>query len=345
MKAVKLYKAGDVRIEEMPRPEPKSGEVLVRLKAVGVCGSDIHYFKDGRIGDTPIQSPLVLGHEPAGVIEGVGEGVTQFGIGDRVAVDPALSCGVCEWCIQGNPNLCPNVRFFGSPPVDGAFREFLTHPAHAVFKLPRGLSFADGAMLEPFGVAIHAVDLGKIRTAYTAAILGVGSIGLCVLQLVRLSGAAKIFVTDLIDDRLDLARRLGADVALRADDDPVERIQKLTGGRGVDVVFEAAGALDTPQQAMEILKPGGTLVLIGICPEDRIPLKASAARRKGVTIRLARRMKHVYPRAIRLAERNMVDLKCLVTHRYPLERIAEAFDVVGGYRDGVIKAIITVGEW
>ncbi len=345
MKAVKLYRAGVLRTEEMPRPEPKPGEVLVRIKAVGVCGSDIHYFKDGRIGDTPIRSPLVLGHEPAGVIEAVGKWVTQFEIGDRVAVDPALSCGVCECCLEGNPNLCPDVRFFGSPPVDGAFREFLTHPAHAVFKLSDGLSFADGAMLEPFGVAVHAVDLGKIRTGTSAAILGVGSIGLCVLQLARLSGAAEIFVTDLIDSRLDLARQLGADVALRADDDPVGRIRKLTGGRGVDVVFEAAGAVETPQQAVDLLKPGGTLVLIGICPEDRIPLKASAARRKGITIRMARRMKHVYPRAIRLAERNTVDLKCLVTHRYPLERIAEAFDVVGGYKDGVIKAIITAGDW
>lgn len=344
MKAVKLYKAGDLRIEEMPRPEPKPGEVLVRIKAVGVCGSDVHYFKDGRIGDTIIRSPIILGHEPAGVIEAVGEGVAQFKAGDRVAVDPALSCGVCEWCIEGNPNLCPDVRFFASPPVDGAFREFLTHPAHAVFKLPESLSFADGAMLEPLGVAIHAADLGKIRTGYSAAILGVGSIGLCVLQLARLGGATEIFVTDLIDSRLDLAQHLGADVAVHADDDPVGRIWELTGGRGVDVVFEAAGALETPQQAMELLKPGGTLVLIGICPEDRIPLKASAARRKGITIRMVRRMKHVYPRAIRLAERNMVDLKCLVTHHYPLERIAEAFDVVGEYKDNVVKAIITAGE-
>jgi len=342
MKVVKLHKAGDLRLEEMPRPEPGAGEVLVRIKSVGVCGSDVHYFKDGRIGDTLVERPIVLGHEPAGVIEAVGEGVTQFEIGDRVALDPALSCGVCEWCSEGNPNLCPNVRFFGTPPTDGAFREFLTHPAHAVFKLPESLDFADGAMLEPLGVAIHAVDLGKMRTAYTAAILGVGSIGLCVLQLARLSGAADLFVTDLIDSRLELARRLGADVALRADDDPVQRIHALTRGRGVDVVFEAAGALETPQQGVDVLKPGGTLVLIGICPEDRIPLKATAARRKGITIRLARRMKHVYSRAIRLAERNMVDLKCLVTHRYPLEQIAEAFDVVGGYKDGVVKALIEV---
>jgi L-iditol 2-dehydrogenase len=344
MKAVKLHKAGDLRTEEMPKPEPGPGEVLVRIQAVGVCGSDVHYYRDGRIGDTIIRNPIVLGHEPAGVIEAVGERVAQFGIGDRVAVDPALSCGVCEWCLEGNPNLCPDVRFFGTPPTDGAFREFLTHPAHAVFKLPDDLSFSEGAMLEPFGVAVHAVDLGKVRTGYSAAILGVGSIGLCVLQLARLGGAAEIFVTDLIDSRLDLARRLGADVALRADNDPVGCIRELTGGRGVDVVFEAAGALETPQQAVDLLKPGGASVLIGICPEDRIPLRASAARRKGITIRMARRMKHVYPRAIRLAERNMVDLKCLVTHRYPIERIAEAFDVVGGYQDGVVKAIVTAGE-
>jgi len=218
----------------------------------------------------------------------------------------------------------------------------LTHPAHAVFKLPEGLDFADGAMLEPLGVAVHAVDLGKMRTAYTAAILGVGSIGLCVLQLARLSGATDLFVTDLIDGRLELARHLGADIALRADDAPVQLIQALTRGRGVDVVFEAAGALETPQQGVGMLKPGGTLVLIGICPEDRIPLRATVARRKGITIRMVRRMKHIYPRAIRLAERNMVDLKSLVTHRYPLERIVEAFDVVGGYKDGVVKAVIEV---
>lgn len=340
MKAAKLHKAGDLRLEEMPSPGPGPGEVLVRIKAVGVCGSDVHYFRDGRIGDTLVERPIILGHEPAGVVEAVGEGVAQFEIGDRVALDPALSCGVCEWCLEGNPNLCPEVRFFGTPPTDGAFREVLTHPAHAVFKLPESLDFSDGAMLEPLGVAVHAVDLGKVRAAHTAAVLGVGSIGLCVLQLARLSGAADLFVTDLIDGRLELARRLGADVALRADDASVQLIQVLTRGRGVDVVFEAAGALETPQQGVDLLKPGGTLVLIGICPEDRIPLKATAARRKGITIRLVRRMKNIYPRAIRLAERNMVDLKVLVTHRYPLERIVEAFDVVGGYKDGVVKALI-----
>lgn len=341
MKVARLYHARDLRIEDAPIPYPGPGEILVRIKAVGVCGSDVHYFKDGRIGDTVVQEPLILGHEPAGVVEEVGPGVTHVAVGDRVAVDPAISCGVCEWCLEGHPNLCPHVQFFGTPPINGAFREFLTHPAYGVFKLPDPMELVEGAMLEPLGVGIHAVDLGKVRTAYTVAILGVGSIGLSVLQLVRLSGASEVFVTDRIDVRLDLARRLGADVAIHAGrEDPVARIQDLTGGRGVDVVFEAAGALETSQQGVDVLKPGGTLALIGICPDDQIPLRASPSRRKGITICMVRRMKNVYPRAIRLAEKGMVDLNSLVTHRYPLARIMEAFDVVGGYKDGVVKAVV-----
>ena len=342
MKAARLYGIGDIRIDEVPRPSPGPGEALVRVKAVGICGSDVHYFKEGRIGEVVVSEPLVLGHEPAGVVEAVGEGVEHLKPGDRVAVDPAIPCGRCEWCERGHPNLCPSVRFFGTPPVDGALREYITHPAEALFKLPEGLDYECGAMLEPFGVALHAVDLAHLKPGQRIAVFGVGVIGLFVVQLARLSGAVRIFATDLFPSRLELAGRFGADEVFRPDlEDPVAGIMEATGGRGVDVAFEAAWVHGTVEQAVEALAPGGTLVLIGIpLGEDVVSFRASSSRRKGLTVKMVRRMKHAYPRAIRMAEKGLVDLKSPITHRFPLEEVQRAFETAAECRDGVVKVMV-----
>ncbi|MDP2958130.1 MAG: alcohol dehydrogenase catalytic domain-containing protein, partial [Longimicrobiales bacterium] len=195
----------------MPRPEVRPGEVLVRVQAVGVCGSDLHYYLDGRIGDTVAEQPLVLGHEFAGVIEEVGPGVTGLSVGQRVAVDPAIPCGQCEFCLKGNPNLCTLVRFCGTPPTDGALQELISWPAHLAYPLPGSIDAAQGALLETLGVGIHAVDLGKIRLADRVAVLGVGPIGLLIARLAKLSGAVEVFATDLRPTRLEMARAYGAD--------------------------------------------------------------------------------------------------------------------------------------
>ncbi len=341
MLAARLHRAFDLKIEEMPVPAPGEGEVLLGIKAVGVCGSDVHHYAEGGIGDEVVKEPLVLGHEFAAVVEELGPGVEGLKVGDRVAVEPGRSCGLCEYCKQGNPNLCPDVRFCGSPPYDGAFRQYMAYPADYIFPLPSEVDYAQGAMLEPLGVAIHSVNLGKLRVGDTVAVLGCGPIGLLTIEMARLSGASQIFATDLLPYRLEAAQKLGATTVFNAgEQDVVAAILASTKGRGVDVSFEAAGAPETPQQAAVVVKRGGRVILIGIPSDDETYFQASTVRRKGLTIKLVRRMKFTYPRAIDLAARGMVDLSSLITHRFPLERTGEALELVRNYADGVIKALV-----
>jgi L-iditol 2-dehydrogenase len=342
MRAARLYAPRIMRYDDVPEPQaPCDTDVVVRVGAVGLCGSDLHYYCDGHIGTSVAAEPLVLGHEFAGTIEAVGAGVRGLQVGDRVAVDPAIPCGRCEVCLEGHPNICPTVRFAGTPPTDGALRELLAWPAQQVIRLPDGMDLDTGAALETLGVCLHALNLSHLRLADKVAVLGVGPIGLLIVRLARLSGAAEIFVTDPNPKRLAAALALGADEAIQVGvGEPVADIVRLTGGRGVDVSFEAAGALETPQQGIDMLRPGGTLVLVGICPEDRIPLAASTSRRKGVTIKLSRRMKHVYPRTIALVQRGMVDLQQIISHHYPLAQTAEAFDHLAGADTDALKIII-----
>ena len=341
MKAARLYGPRDIRLDDLPCPAPAEGQVLVRVRAVGLCGSDLHYYTDGRIGDTVMSEPLILGHEFAGTIEAIGPGVHGLETGALVAVDPAIPCGHCEFCEAGHPNICPTVRFCGTPPTDGALCEYIAWPARLVFPLPPRIDATEGALLEALGVALHAVDLGKVRLASRVAVLGQGPIGLLVARLAKLSGAVEVYTSEVNPTRLAASPSFGADVVIDARvEDPVARVKALTGVRGVDVVFEAAGSLVTPQQAVDMVKPGGTVVIVGINPDDRIPLKHTAARRKGVTIRMCRRMKHVYRRGIDLVTHELVDLKPLVTGRYPLAGAGDAFALLAQQDPAAIKLIV-----
>ena len=343
MRAVRLYGPRDLRVEEVERPKADFGEVVVDVEAIGVCGSDVHYFLDARIGDTVLAEPLVLGHEFAGRVAEVGPGVRGLAVGQRVAVDPAVPCGHCEFCEAGHPNICPEVRFCGTPPTDGALQEAIAWPASLVFPLPDSIDAADGAVLEALGVALHSINLGKLRLADRVAIFGCGPIGILIAKLARLSGAVEVFASEPNPVRRAAALAYGVDVVVDPrDEDPVAAIRRLTGGRGVDVAFEVAGSLDTPQQCVDVAKPGGSVVVVGICPDDRIPIKSTASRRKGVTIKLCRRMKHVYPRGISLLTHGLVDLKPLISHRYPLERAGEALAAVADPETTVVKAVVEI---
>ena len=341
MRAALLYGPRDLRIEERPDPVIGPGEMLLRVRAVGVCGSDVHIYVHGEIGGTVLQRPLILGHEFSGeVVQVVGD-VHNLRPGDRVAVDPARNCMTCEFCLKGHPNLCENLHFCGTMPDDGALAEYMAYPARLAYPLPDSISYGEAAVVEPLGIAIHATDLGKLRAGCETAVLGCGPIGLLVIQMARVCGATRIFATDLLDHQLEFARRCGATDVLNAREaDPVAWIAEETRGRGVDVAFDAAGAADTPAQAVEMTRRGGTVCLIGIPVEDRTEFRASGARRKGLTIKLVRRMKHIYPRAIALVRRGLVDLQSLLTHEFPLEKTTEAYELVEHYRDGVIKAVI-----
>jgi L-iditol 2-dehydrogenase len=350
MKAARLHGARDFRIEDVREAAPPGpGEVLVRIGSVGVCGSDLHTYEDGRIGDTVVQEPLVLGHEFAGTITAVGENAFDgnhqpLRVGQRVAVDPAMPCWHCDRCEAGHPNLCRNLGFMGLWPDDGALQEVLTCPARCCFPFPDALSMDIGALLEPLGVGIHAVDLGKLRVARSVAVLGCGPIGLVILRLAKLSGAGPLIAVDQFDWRLEAAQQWGADhVVDFTQEDPVEAVHTLTGGRGADVVFEAAWGGEAINQAMHMADLGGRVVLVGIPGDDTASFTHSVARRKGLSIMMCRRMKHTYPRAIALAESDLVDLEAMISHRLDLDQVAEAFDINAHYRDNVIKIMIDIG--
>jgi L-iditol 2-dehydrogenase len=345
MRAARLHGIRDLRLEDLPRPTPGPGEVLLKVASVGTCGSDVRYYVDGRIGDQLVTAPIIMGHEFSAWVAELDAGVEGLEIGQLVAVEPAVHCGECESCQHGHPNLCPDVRFCGTPPVEGVFAEYTVMPAENCFPLPPGFGPAEGAMLEPLGVAIHTVDLAHLKPGQTVAVLGAGPIGLLIAAVAKASGASAVYMTEPLAYRRQFALDYVADAALNPygnGTDVVTEIMRLTDGRGVDVAFEAAGASETPDQAATLACPGGKVVVAGIPSDDTMTFTASTTRHKGLTIKLVRRMKHTYPRAIRMVQTGMVDVKPLVTHTFPLERIAEAFEVVAAYDDGVLRAVIQV---
>jgi L-iditol 2-dehydrogenase len=324
-------------MHDEPAPVPGAGEVLVRVKAVCLCGSDIHWFAEGGIGDVGLTTPIVLGHEFAGEIA---EGARR---GERVAVDPAIPCGRCEFCREGNPNLCLGIRFAGDGKFDGALREYVAWPEDRLHPLPENISYEEGAILEALGVALFAIDLGHLRTGFSVGIYGCGPIGLLMVQLARISGAAQIIATDRLPHRVQAARQYGATLALQSDAGKENAaILAETNGRGVDVAFEVAGENDAVETAIATAKPGARVVLVGIPSDNRTTFTASTARRKGLTILMVRRMKHIYPRAISLVRRGAVDVASLVSHRSSLAEADRAFSEAEK-RSG-LKTVIEVGS-
>ena len=324
--AVRLHGPRDLRVETIAHPgAPAPGEVLLRVSATGVCGSDLHPYETGSIGSTVLAAPLVLGHEFAGVVEQIGDGVT-LPLGARVAVDPLVWCGQCDSCLRGDQNLCRHQSFAGLAPTDGSLRQWMRVPARNCHPISDAISDAEAALLEPLGIALHATDLARIRVGSSVGIWGGGPIGLCLAQTARLAGADPVYLREPLDWRLKMAQTYGA-VPLPPD---VE----------VDVAIEAAWARESVQQAMDALRPGGTLVLVGIPFEDGVEFKHSTARRKGLTILMCRRMKRVYGRAIALVESGAVDLKGMITHRFPLGEVPEAFRLNAAYEAGVVKTVI-----
>jgi L-iditol 2-dehydrogenase len=305
VKVLRLHDAGDLRLHDEPAPEPDDGEVVVRVTAVGLCGSDRHWFLEGGIGDAVLDRPLVLGHEFVGTIE------SGARAGERVALDPAVPCGRCSVCLAGNPHLCPEQLFAGHGSADGALRASLAWPERLAYAVPEGLSDAAASLLEPLGVALHALDLGKPRPGSTAGVFGCGPLGLLLVQALRASGVETILASDPLPHRAAAAESLGATLAPRE----------------VDMAFEAAGDDAGLADAMAAVRPGGRVVLVGIPEGDRTSFTASIARRKGLTLLLSRRMKPTdLPRAIRLAAAGEVELGGLVSGRYALFEFREAFD-------------------
>jgi L-iditol 2-dehydrogenase len=333
MKVLRLHGAHDLQLHDEVTPVPGPLESLLQITAVGICGSDLHWFEEANIGDALLERPLVLGHEFAGVSK---SGRLS---GKQVAADPAIPCDYCEPCKAGNPNLCLNLLFAGHGLNDGALRQFFAWPDKCLFPLPDTFSDEEGVMLEPLGVAIHAVDLAHIKPGMTVSVHGCGPIGLLILQVARAAGATQIIATEKLEHRLSAAREFGAADLILANDagDECDEVLNVTD-YGVDVAFEAAGENQAVETAITSVKPGGRVILAGIPTNDLTTFTASVARRKGLTIKLVRRMKHTYPRAIRLVQHGLIDVRSLITHRFPMDEFEQAF-AIARKREG-LKVII-----
>jgi len=327
MNSVRLRAPGDLFLASEPHPEAAPSETLVRVATVGLCGSDLHWFGQGSIGDAVLGKPLVLGHEFGGTAVG---GPLD---GRRVAVDPAIPCGACARCRENNANLCPQVRFAGHGSTDGGLREYIAWPTELLHPVPDSFSDDTVALLEPLGVALHAWDLGHLRFGGSVAVVGCGPIGLMVVQVARAAGASSVIAVEPLAHRRQAALEEGATLALAPD-------ESRRHGPEVDVAVELAGTDDAVELAMLLVRGGGRVVLAGIPDDDRTSFPASLARRKGLTIAMSRRMKDAYPRAIRLVARGVVQLDRLVSNRYPLAEAHKAFKAAAR-REG-LKTVVKV---
>lgn len=344
MKAIEWYAPRKMRLVEREKPVPKPHEALIRVESVGVCGSDMHYYIQGRIGSQQVlKEPVILGHEYSGIVEAVGAAADAGLVGKRVAVEPGIPCMQCESCATGHYNVCKKMFFPGGPGNDGALCEYTAVHAAFCFPIPDSMTAQAAAMIEPAAVAVHAIELAQLYPGETVAILGLGSIGLLTAQVAKFSGAQLIYGTDLLPYRVEAGKRYGVDVAIDAGhEDTVQRIMAETGGRGVDVAIDCTNGSDGMGLVVQVTRPAGRCVLVGISGEEWDSLPVSIARRRELTLRWCRRFCHNFPRTIALAASGKLDVISLITHSFPLERTQEAFDLVAENRDNVIKVSVDI---
>jgi L-iditol 2-dehydrogenase len=317
--AAVLHAPGDVRIEQRPIPEPGPREVLVEIRAVGVCGSDVHYFEHGRIGEHVVRAPLVLGHESAGVVAAVGSDVRRHSAGDRVALEPGVPCGSCRECRAGRYNLCPDVRFFATPPIDGAFANYVTIHEDFAFPLPAGLTDEEGALMEPLSVAIWACRKGQVGPDTAVLVTGAGPIGQLAVQVARALGATELTVTDVNPRRLNVASEAGASRTV-----DVSRTALADTDVEADVLLECSGHPDAVREGVRTLRPGGRAVMVGMGPADEMAIPMALVQNRELWLTGTFRYANTYPAAIALAAAGRVNLRAIITGRFALEETEAA---------------------
>jgi L-iditol 2-dehydrogenase len=344
MKAAFLTGIRQVEVREAPEPQLAAArDVLVKIERVGVCGSDLHYYSTGRIGATRVDYPFVIGHECAGTVVESGGQAGELHVGQRVAIDPLVACGHCDQCCAGRRNTCRNQRFVGFPgQLSGALAEYLAVPAECCFTVPDSMTLTEAALVEPFSVALYAVRLAGLKSPARIGVLGSGPIGLCVLLAARVIANCAVYITDLVNERLSVASRCGASWTGNPSRHDVVRAIADQEPLGLDAVFECAGQQETLDQGVELLKPGGTLLLVGIPKVERINFNIDLLRRKELRVLNVRRQNECTGPAIAMIASGAVKVAPLVTHEFPLCETAKAFDLVAARRDGVVKAIIHV---
>ncbi len=347
MNAIKLTGLRQMSMMTVPAPEIRAAnDVLIRMARVGVCGSDVHYYETGRIGSQVVQYPFTVGHEGAGIVVAVGSAVTRVRPGDRIAVEPAMACHQCDQCLAGRPHTCRKLRFLGCPgQAEGCLSEFIVMPEDCCFPIPDAMTLDEAALSEPLAIGVYAVKQSVPMRGARIGILGAGPIGLSVLLPALAQGAATAYVTDKIDARLDLARRAGA--AWTGNPERRDVVADITAAEPLllDAVFECCGDQAAMDQAVDLVKPGGKILIIGIPPTlEKAGFSVDKMRRKEICIQNIRRQNHCVQPALDMIHRRDFDINLMLTHRFPFAGTSAAFELVAGYRDGVVKAMIEFPE-
>lgn len=343
MKTAVMTGIQKVEIQERAIPKPAADEVLVKVEYVGICGSDLHYYESGRIGDYIVDPPFVLGHEAGGTVIEVGENVTHLQVGDRVAMEPGKTCGTCEFCKQGKYNLCKDVIFFATPPVDGVFQEYVAHEAALCFKLPENVSTMEGALIEPLAVGMHAASQGNAQLGQTAVVTGSGCIGLVSLLALKARGVSKVIVVDIMEKRLQKALELGADVVINGkEEDVLQKIMEVTDGKGFDLGIETAGSQITATQLIQGAKKGATIVFVGYSASGEMTLPISLALDKELTFKTVFRYRNHYPTAIEAVAAGKINIKDIVTDYFELDDIQNALDSCVANKADIVKGVVKI---
>ncbi|WP_372912690.1 NAD(P)-dependent alcohol dehydrogenase [Salinigranum sp.] len=341
MQTAVLVEPHQFELQDRPRPSPGADDVLVAVREVGICGSDVHYYEHGRIGDIVVENPLVLGHESAGEVVDVGANVTTLEPGDRVALEPGAPCRRCRHCKEGDYHLCEDVRFMATPPHDGAFTEYVSWPADFAYELPENVSTREGALCEPLSVGIHACRRGDVGTGDTVLVTGAGPIGLMVLEAARAAGATDVVLTDVVDEKLTFARERGADLTVNvADEDLDAAVDEYTDGVGVDVVVEASGAASSIESTLDVVRRGGTVVLVGLASEATVPFDVLEMIDNELDVLGSFRYKNTYPTAIDLLADDVVDVEGIVEFEASLAEVDDAFQ--RAMDPDVVKGMVTL---
>jgi L-iditol 2-dehydrogenase len=345
MKAALLTGIGQFEVKQVSEPEVRRDtDVLVRIRMVGVCGSDIHYYRTGRIGRQVVQFPSIIGHEAAGVVERIGRNVKRVKPGQRIAIDPAVSCGQCDQCLAGRENTCRRLVFMGCPgQLGGALCDYVVHPETSCYPIGDGTTFEQAVLSEPLAIAVYSVERTPLPAGASVGILGAGPIGMSVFHALRTRDIGEVYVTDKVPERLSFAQRLNPRWTGNPDQTDVAKEIAGLEPSGLDAVYECSGDPAAYVQGIRLLKPGGSLVVVGIPEVDDIPFPIHELRRREVTVLNIRRQAHCTQKAIELLAGRRVDMDAMASHHFPLEATPQAFDLVAHYRDGVMKAMITLG--
>ncbi|WP_188689520.1 NAD(P)-dependent alcohol dehydrogenase [Pullulanibacillus camelliae] len=341
MKAAILEKPLSIDVHQIERPVPQADEALIKVACIGVCGSDLHYYEHGKIGRYVVEKPIILGHELSGEVIEVGENVSGIKPGDRVAVEPGITCGTCDYCKAGRYNLCPDVQFLATPPVDGAWAEYVSIRSDFLHKIPDSMSDEEAALIEPFSVGFHAMKRGKVGPGDRVLIQGLGPIGLLAIQAAKLFGASEIYASDVIDFRLEAAEKLGINGTIHPlKGDSAAQLQALTGGRGVNKLIETSGNEKAVSDAIHLVNRGGTIVYVGLPVQSAIPMDVAALVDAELDIYGVFRYVNTYPAAIQALAHSDTDIRGIITDRFALDDIKEAVEKARLAKETTLKVMI-----